>query len=369
MNIDLVTEFIKLASMPSPSGKEKSVAEYIKGRLVSFGIESHFDDAGEKVDSDCGNLIAKIGEGDPVLLLVAHMDTVEDGKQRIAPIVKDGIIRSDGTTILGSDDKSAIAALFGAMDELKGEKGLPGTMIAFSIREEAGVTMGAKHLDIPKSVKFAFDLDGSEAPGAFINRAMGYHGFVIDIKGKPAHAAKDPEKGRNAIKAAGMIISQLELGRSSDGRTINIGTIAGGNKDNIVPDSAKLSGEARAFGLEGMATNIGLIKKAAEAACNATGCEFAITMKEQSPPMNTNEDNAIVRLAKAAAEGAGTEFKLIPLYATVQGAYLAEKGFPTLNMARGGRMPHSFDEYISVEELQKAKDVIVQLIKNAASIS
>lgn len=355
--------FLELVKIPSPSGRELQVANYIQRYLNGIGIESYADSVGRKVGSNAGNIIAKIGNGRPKLMFVAHMDTVEDGKRQIKPVVKKGIITSDGTTILGSDDKAAVASLLEAMRELK-DMDIPTTYCVFSLREESGV-MGVNHLNMDKDINFAFDVDGSNPPGQFIFSALGNQGFEIRISGRPAHAAKDPEKGRNAVKAAALMISRLKMGRDKRWNVLNIGTISGGTGDNVIPGQCILTGQVRSTTLKGMEHMLQSVRVAAGEACKETGCRFKIVKKELDLPLNTPKDSAIIRLAKKASRKAGIKFSLITIPATIQGCAIAAKGYPTLGLSKGGRFPHSTIESIKIKELAQTKRLIIEIAKEA----
>ena len=359
----LVKLFLDLVKIPSPSGNELEVAKYIQKYLNDIGIESYTDNAGKKVNSNSGNVIAKIGKGRPKLMFVAHMDTVEDGKSVIKPILKNGVIRSDGKTILGSDDKAAVASLLGAIGELK-DKDIPTTYFVFSLREEKGV-MGVNHLDLEKDIDFVFDADGSNPPGQFIHRALGNQSFEIRIKGKDAHSAKDPEKGRNAIKTAALIIAKLKLGRDSKWNVLNIGTITGGTRDNVIPGRCLLTGEARATTLKGIDKILLSIEKITHDVCKETGCKFTLVKKELDVPLNTSENAKVVELAKRASEAARIKFSLVTIPATIQGCALAAKGYQTLGLSKGGKLPHSKKESLKVKELVQTKRLIIEIVKNA----
>jgi len=113
VNRDRLGETFKfLVEIDSVSKEEGTISSEIRKILESFGAETVVDSAGDKIGGNSGNLIAKFkgNKQAPPLLLNAHMDTVEPGKG-ITAVLEDGIFTSDGTTILGADDKSAIAIL------------------------------------------------------------------------------------------------------------------------------------------------------------------------------------------------------------------------------------------------------------------
>jgi tripeptide aminopeptidase len=361
---ELVKLFCDLVKIPSPSGKEKEAMGYAKDYLDKLGIKHYTDSAGKSVGGNSGNLIAKIGIGKPKLMFVAHIDTVEDGKKAIKPIVSKGSIRSDGTTILGSDDKGGVAALLAAMKEIGLEKGLPAVLCVLSIQEERGV-MGVNYLDLEDGIDFVFDVDGTGTPGRFINKALGTLSFEIRLYGKEAHAAANPEKGRNSIKAAGMIIAKLSLGRDSKWRALNLGTISGGTRDNVIPGYCLLTGMARAFDAAGIAQIMGQVRKAAKAACAATGCSYELVKKDTNPPFHTKGTDKIVSLARKASKNAGLNFSLEKISATIQGNALSAKGYSVLGLSKGGKMQHSKEESIKIRELEQTKRLIVEIVKAA----
>jgi tripeptide aminopeptidase len=323
------------------------------------------DDAGRHVDSNAGNLIAKVGSGRLAVMFVAHVDTVEDGNRAIRPVIRNGVIRSDGNTILGSDDKAGVAALLEAIREVSKEKGLPTILCVFSIREEKGV-MGVKYLNVERNIPFVFDVDGSETVGRFINKTLGNFDFELNVYGREAHAARNPEKGLNAIKTAGIIVSSLNLGKDSNGGTLNIGTIFGGTSPNVIPAYSKLIGEVRGFDLSEINKRFELIKKVAEKACKATGCRYELIKKGGVPPLNAREGQSeIMDLAKRACAAAGLRFRPTTLSATIQGNALAEMGYNVLGLCKGGKFPHSKSERIRVTELEQTKRLIMEIIKEA----
>ena len=225
--------FCALAAIPSPSGRERAVGEAIRTWLADAGVDAAFDDAGAVNGSDAGNLIATIpgAASAPRLLFVAHMDTVESGSEAIAPVLgDDGVIRSAGDTILGADNKSAVAAVMrccrAAAAMPAAER--PTVIAAFTCREEAG-RMGVGLLDLGGlGVDCAFSVDGSQPIGTVITRALGQQVFTIEVRGRTAHAAADPEAGVNAIAVAGEIVTAMALGRRPGGGSASIAAVIGG---------------------------------------------------------------------------------------------------------------------------------------------
>ena len=275
------------------------VGELIREWLAGRGVQAAFDDAGAVNGSDAGNLIATIpgAPGSPTYLFVAHMDTVEPGTPAVTPhIGEDGVIRSDGETILGADNKAAVAAV---MRVCAAAAALPKTQrptvrAAFTCCEESG-RMGAGLLapELLADVDCAFSVDGAKPVGTVITRALGQTSFAFVIHGRAAHAAANPEAGVNAIAVASAIVTALPLGRQPGGGSVNIAAIVGGSVierltsealgtdgveaaltsalTNSIPDRALVRGEVRGYSTEEIEETVGTIIDTITRICDARG--------------------------------------------------------------------------------------------------
>jgi len=361
-NDSLVTLFCELVRIPSPSGQEAAVAAAIKERLETAGITCAFDNA--QNDSNTHNLIARV-PGDPalpVLLFVAHMDTVETGEKPIKPLVKDGIITSDGSTVLGADDKAAVACLLEILPEIAGQPARPTVIAAFTTREEQG-QMGSSLLDLPEKIDMAFNIDGPNELGDFAYQMLGETPFSVIIHGKAAHAAVEPEKGANALVAAGNILVALPIGKNEQGTVLNIGTVRGGIANNVVPDFAELRGQARAYTQTDLDEMLKTVETTVADACSSAGCtyEFALEPEKGAPPAALATDHPMVDLVNKATADAGFTFNLIKLAGTSDANYLAAH-YPTLTVCRGSKHPHAFSEEVSIADLHGLKRLLHSLI-------
>src|SRR6056297_882073 len=238
--------FAALARIDSESGSEALIAKSLEKELTDLGATVVFDDAGARINGDCSNLVATFKGNTDVepVMLSGHMDTVVPGKG-VKVIFEDGVFRSDGTTILGADDKSALAIILEVMQVIK-EKNLPcpPVEVVMTVCEEVGL-LGAKNLDydLIKS-KFGYILDAVDTEG-IVNRAPEANKISAKVYGRAAHAGGSPENGVSAIYAASCAIAKLELGRLDEETTCNLGLISGGVATNIVPEYVEIHGEAR----------------------------------------------------------------------------------------------------------------------------
>lgn len=245
--------FCSLTAIDSESFHERAMADHLTALLAELGISAKMDGSAEKTGSSSGNLFARIpGSGDRAgeepLLFLAHMDTVAPGNGKHAICHEDGTITSDGTTVLGADDLSAVAAILEALRELK-EENLPHRPleILFTTAEEA-YTVGASAFDFSKvHAKEAFAFDCSDRMGSYSATEPTLLSFAITVTGRAAHAGFEPEKGVNALLAAARAIARLPLGRPDDHSTLNIGLIEAGTGTNVVPEQALCQGEIRSL--------------------------------------------------------------------------------------------------------------------------
>lgn len=240
----LLKTLVELCSITSPSGREEGVSDYIREKLQTLGLSSESDKMGNiyvpsPLDQD----------QDQSLFLCSHMDTVPvpEGKN-VNVIRKDGRISSDGTTILGGDDKQGVAAALEMLSLCSENPGLHRPLdVIFTVKEEIG-SAGSAAID-PSRLKSrtGFNLDGETAPGTVIYKAPYKEKFICTVEGISSHAALAPLDGINAIVIASKIISRLPLGEPGPESTSNVGVIHSGIQTNVVPDKALFEGELRSF--------------------------------------------------------------------------------------------------------------------------
>lgn len=193
----ITRQFVKLVSIDAPSYREREMADYLTKELEELGFSVEEDDAWKVYGGNCGNLYAhRPGSGSP-LLLGMHMDTVEPAKGKKAVVHPDGRITSDGTTVLGADDMSGVAAVLEALHHLKEENRPTRELeILLSIGEEKHVK-GAKVFDFSKiQAEKSIVLDMSGEIGTAAVQAPTQIAFTVKVRGKASHAGFAPQDGR-----------------------------------------------------------------------------------------------------------------------------------------------------------------------------
>jgi tripeptide aminopeptidase len=366
----LVESFMELVKIDSISGEERNLADFLVEKLEDLGLEVMVDQAGEKVKSNCGNIIARfkgnIKEVTPIMFS-AHMDTVVPGKN-IEPVCEGDKILSSGKTILGADDKAAIAALLEALHIIKEDNISCGDIeIVFSVCEEIGL-LGAKNLDISSlTSQMAFVLDSGGQVGEIISAAPSQNSLKIIIHGKSAHAGSNPEEGINAIQVAGFALSRMKLGRIDEETTTNIGIISGGKATNIIPDEVILEGEVRSRNEEKLEKYTKILKQIAEDTAQEFKTKAEVKINREYYCYNLSTDDRVVKIAMKAAKDMGLEPLLHPSGGGSDANVFNKKGFPSVDLAVGMEKVHTVDEYILVKNLKNTAEYVLSIINTVAS--
>ncbi len=366
MNKDRLTEqFLEIVQIDSESGAERQVADYLKNILTELELSGFEDDTREQTGYGAGNLIytLKGEENIPAVAFMVHMDTVTPGVG-VKPHIEDGYVYSDGTTILGSDDKAGVSAVIEAVKVLKEENIPHGDVeVIITVGEETGL-VGAKALDIKNiKSKFGYAVDGTGQVGTIVNRAPSQTKIKAQIYGKKAHAGIEPEKGISAINLAAKAISKMELGRIDEETTANIGTIKGGQATNIVADHAEILAEVRSLSDEKLQAESEKIKTAFEETAKALGGSADVQVDLMYPSLHAKEAEAVITTAAEAVKNIGRQADIISLGGGSDGNIFHGQGVPTAILGVGYEYIHTTSERMPLEELYKMTDLIVEIVK------
>ncbi len=361
--------FLDLVKINSPSYHERGVADHLKAKLAAMGLEVEEDDAGKQIDGDAGNVIGFLKgsvAGATPIFLSCHMDTVEP-TDKLNVVFEGDTIKTDGTTILGADDKAGITAVLEGVADII-DRGVPhgDVQIIFSVCEEQGLR-GARSLDQSRiQGKLGYVLDTERPVGGLTVSAPTHDRLLVEIHGKAAHAGMSPEQGVSAIVAASNAISKMKLGRIDAETTANIGKIEGGKARNIVPDLVKISAEARSRNNERLDEQIehmiGLFTQEAE----KMGAKAVIDHVRQYLTYRWTAEDEIVKLGMAAAKRIGIEPEFLEGGGGSDANIYNAAGIPTLVVGTGYAGAHAYTEETSVSELAQAAEFVVALIECAA---
>jgi tripeptide aminopeptidase len=372
----IVDQFLELVQIDSETTKEQQISAYLKSLFGELGLTVEEDDSAARTGHGSGNLIctlpaASANDSTPTVFFTGHMDTVTPGKGIKPSIHEDGYIRSDGTTILGSDDKAGLAAMIEAIRVLK-EKSIPHGKVLFIITagEEAGLK-GSRAMDAKwvKEADFGYALDSNGQIGDIAVAAPTQSKIHITFRGRSAHAGVNPEDGISAIQVASRAIAAMPLGRIDNETTANIGRFSGGveGATNIVVERADLEGEARSIVQIKLDAQTAAMKEACEKVAAEAGAEVEFRSEVIYPAYMYDETTPVVQLAMSALRKCGCEPRTFHSGGGSDANMFNGMGVPTVNLAVGYEHIHTTKEQIKVSDLVKTAEVVLTIVQEVVS--
>lgn len=363
----LLENFIKMVETASVSGQEAAMRDLLQEQFRQLGLTAVEDGAAATVGGNSGNLLVKVpgNTAQPPLLFSAHMDTVVPGLG-IKAVINEGIVRSSGDTILGSDDKSAIAALVEVCQVLQ-ENNLehPPLELLFTVGEEQGL-QGAKAFDFNVvEARTAFVLDAGGEPGVIITQSPCQNEIEYKVHGQTAHAGISPEKGINAIQVMASALAVMPCGRIDEETTCNFGIIEGGTARNIVADFCRVKGESRSLTRTKLDCLTAELKSVFMGEVEKRGCQAEVEVKFLYPEMSLEENEAVVQLAVEAARSIGLRPQLLSTGGGSDASIINGNGIRCANLGVGMQAVHTCNEYIKVSDLVNDARWILAIIQLA----
>lgn len=362
----LVAEFLELVQVDSETKHEAEIARVLTEKFTALGLKVVEDDSQQRTGHGAGNLVCTLEAsqaGVDSILLSSHMDTVGPGVG-IKPVIKEGIIYSDGTTILGSDDKAGVAAILETIRILK-ENNLPHgqIQIVISAGEESGL-VGAKAIDTSLlDAKFGFAIDSHDKVGNVVVAAPSRAKIKAILRGKTAHAGVAPEKGINAIQIAAAAINKMPLGRIDDDTTANLGRIEGGSQLNVVCEEVTVLAEARSLINEKLEQQLQTMKEAFETTAEEMGGKAKVEIEILYPGFKFSEADEVVQIAQRAAAKIERPCSLLRSGGGSDANVFSGYGIPTVNLAVGYEEIHTVNERMPIEELVKITEMLLAVIE------
>lgn len=334
-------------------------------RLPKIGFISHLDTSEEVSDENVNPKIIKNYDGKDVKLnddVILKVDEFPDLKNHIGKT----LITTDGTTLLGADDKSGIAEIMNMLEYFKNNKIDHGDIyVAFTPDEEVG--RGTEKFDLGKfKVDFAYTVDGSSV-GEISYENFNAATVKIDIKGISAHLGSAKNTMINSMLIANQIINNVpnERPENTDGRDgfYHLDSITG-NCTNT-----KLQFKIRDFDLN----NFKLRKKKFEEIVGNLNSKYnnCIKLVIEDTYYNMKEkitnNIQVVDLATEAMRKIDIEPQVVPIRGGTDGAELTYMGLNCPNLGTGGHNFHSIYEYICLEDMIKSSDILIEIVKCCAN--
>ena len=365
----ILDEFLALVHVDSPPRKEGRIMRILASQLQAIGFKVVFDNAHAAVGGEVGNLIATLRAsrpGVPSLFLSAHVDTVTS-TAGIQTIVEDGVVRTDGTTILGADDKAAVVAILEAVRHIVAFEIPHGEIqVLFSICEEIGLK-GAAAMDFSQvTAKMGFVFDSGQPVSGIVVHSPSHDRIHAVVHGRKAHAGAAPENGISAIQAAAAGIAKMKLGRIDSETTANVGVISGGEATNIIPDKVNIQAEARSRSEGKLQAQVAHMIECIQQGAAEYGAEADVDVARHYSSFKLSEADAVVRVASEAMAATGRQPCLLAGGGGSDANIFNANGLPSVVLGVGYQNIHSNDECIAVADLVAAYRTAVALIERAA---
>ncbi|MDO8589477.1 MAG: M20/M25/M40 family metallo-hydrolase [Armatimonadota bacterium] len=361
--------FLSLVRINSPSKDERRMADFLPPHLEALGYEVFEDNAGARIGGTAGNVYAfKQGasRNGVSITFSAHLDTVQPTSGLEPVVTQDGVVKTDGSSILGADDKAGVAAIIEALRVVE-EEDIPyrGIQVIFDVAEEIGL-LGAKL--VPKeSIRgdFVYVLDTEKPVASIVVAGPSHENLKAVFTGRASHAGINPEAGVNAIVAASRAISMMKLGRIDFETTANVGVIEGGVARNIVAERAEVLAEARSRGEEKLAAQRQHMLECFREGAAEVGASVEIEVQREYNAFRWKPDDPIIRLASSAGESIGISPQLVEAGGGSDANIYNEIGVPTVLIGVGYEGAHSTSEQIAVADLAKCAEFLVALIRKS----
>jgi tripeptide aminopeptidase len=363
----VVELFCDLAAISSPSRDERAVADAVLGRLRGMGLDPVEDDSGDRTGSNIGNIHVALpatgGAGTPIFLN-AHLDTVPpDGP--VEPEIRNGIVVNRRDTILGADNKAAVAVMLEAFARLASGAPHAGVELVLTPMEEVGLR-GAKAFDTSRlQARFGYCYDHAAPIGNVVLAAPTQKSLELRFLGRAAHSGIAPEDGRSAIAAAARAVADMQLGRIDDATTANVGLIRGGVAGNIVPPECRVWAEARSRDPDRLRDQVQSMLDAATYAANLSDCELESRIISEYEGYRFARTHEAVQLVSRALDGCGYPVTYIESGGGADANVFNAAGVPCVNVCNGMAEIHTASEHIAVADLEGMLDVTMGLIETA----
>lgn len=390
------TQSDELTNMTPSSPGQMEFAKYLKAILLGMGLDDvSLDDNGYLF----ATLPSNTDKDVPTIGFIAHMDTSPDmsGRHVNPRIVKnyDGttivlneekqitlnpedfpelvnylgndLIVTDGTTLLGADDKAGIAEIISAVSYLQSHPEIKHGKIRIGFNPDEEIGLGAHKFDVEKfGCQFAYTMDGG-AVGELEYENFNAASAKVTIKGRNVHPGYAKHKMINSIRVANSFIAMLprwETPEHTEGyegfyHLVGIeGDVEQTTLTYIIRDHDRARFESR--------------KREMEHLCRKTNMEYpgccTLEIKDQYYNMREKIEPMmyIIEIAEKAMRDAGIEPKVQPIRGGTDGAQLSFKGLPCPNIFAGGENFHGRFEYVPIQSMEKATEVIVNICRIVA---
>jgi len=367
----LVEELKKIGLTDAQMDEHGYVLATLKANMdkpaPTIGLIAHMDTSPDVSGKDVKPILHKKYQGGDIVLPGDPSQIIRFTENpALAQQIGNDLITSDGATLLGADNKAGIAEIFDAINHLVKHPEIKHGKICIAVTPDEEVGGGTKYFDIKKfGADHAYTIDG-ETLGEVEDETFCADSVTIKIRGKNVHPGYAKNKMVNSIKIAARLIEQLPKDKLSPETTekregyVHPNSMTGGVEETTIKFLI------RDFTVEGLKQHEDFLHKLADqvlAEYPDARLEFKVEESYRNMKYKLDEDPKVVEYALEAVRRSGIEPKKNIIRGGTDGSRLSFDGLLTPNIFTGGHNFHSKLEWISVQDMQKAVDVIVNLIK------
>jgi len=343
-----------------------SLPSNVEQDVTSIGLIAHLDTSPDVSGKDVKPQVHKDYQGgDIVLPGDTNQIILAEENPDLAGQIGNDIVTSDGTTLLGADNKAGCAEIITAVERLVRDPSIPHgkVCIGFTCDEEVG--RGVDFFDVTAfGADFAYTVDG-ETAGEVENETFSADAANVFVNGRNVHPGYAKGKMINAIKVASKIIERLPKDRSPETTEKREGYLHPNTMSGGV-EQVTINFLMRDFEVDGLKEKEDLLEKIVrDVEAEVPGCKIDIEIKEQYRNMRLaiEKESRVVEYAIEAMRRAGLDARLNIIRGGTDGARLSFQGLLTPNLFTGGHNFHGKLEWISVQDMESAVDTIVELAK------
>lgn len=337
--------------------------------VPGFCLLAHIDTVDEVSGKNVKPIVYPAYDGTPIDLQcgVCH-DPAKDSALAEAAANRETIITSDGTTLLGADDKAGVSEIMTCIEYLVSHSEIKHGRIEviFSPDEETGHGMDKVPLELIKS-KFAYTVDGGHI-AELETECFNAYSATVTFYGKSTHTGNARAGGMiNAVNIASRFVESIPVSERPETTFGYEGFYAVLEISGSVEKSV-VSMILRDFTDEGMKKRISTVKKLAESAALSFGGSAETTFKEQYKNMKSvlEKNPSVVEKLVEAYKASGISPVFVPIRGGTDGSRLTEMGIPAPNIFTGGHNFHSRYEWASLDQMSAATDVLINLAQKIA---
>ncbi len=355
MSLDQLTQtLIELVGIPSTSGHEEHIRSCLEQKLASLGLATQIDAV--------GNLIGTLpGEGKP-LMLNAHMDRVPPGLGH-QPILRDGILYSDGSTNLGADDAAGIAIILEVLAQIAQQRlPHPPIVAVFTVQEEVGLGGASAFDPTPWHISDGIVFDNAYEAGVVVSKGATYISFDVEITGRTGHPGKDLSQTVNAIEI--MREAPFPHGSFAEDQTrILVSRIHAGSARNAVPASAHIEGELRSFEPPQVRERyLQALQSAFEQAAQERGGSVHITFDPHCTNYSVDDDEPLLTLYRTVLAQRGAQMQLRPTFIGSDTSAFRPR-IKTFTLSTGVMNEHSTEECVPLAPMEQVVQDTLQVVQ------